>query len=53
MNDLNTHLDVQKVIGENEKVKWLAVKGKVKVIVAIVNKETAEVESYLMVSPWN
>ena len=53
MNDLNTHLDVQKVIGENEKVKWLAVKGKVKDIVAIVNKETAEVESYLMVSPWN
>ena len=53
MNEINTHPGVQKAIGENNEVKWLAVKGKNKDIVAIVNKETAEVEDYVIISPWN
>ena len=52
MNDINAHSGVEKAVGENDKVKWFPVKGKNKNIVAIVDKETAEVENYLIIPPW-
>ena len=52
MNDINTHSGVEKSMNGNDNVKWFPVKGKHKSIVAIVNKETAEVENYLIIPPY-
>lgn len=53
LSELHEHSEVQAAVTDTERLRWVPVKGKLKSIVAIVDRNTGSVVDYLIVYPWS
>ena len=53
LSELHEHSEVQAAVTDTERLRWAPVKGKLKSIVALVDKNTGSIVDYLMIYPWS